>query len=223
MNNKKSPEQALAIVSQAADEVAQGFGFALVDAKIGQQGRKTCLEIAIYNPKGRIGLSDCENVSRELEKKLEAVEDMVALLHGPYLLDVSSPGIDRVLKSEREFKVFAGSQVEVKTKSDVGAKGFGQHFLATLVGLDKEEVKLKDLKELPKVGQPGKGKGKNHKLAKNCAPEPISELVINSKQISQIRLYVDLSKMAEKAISLEACDAESSAEEIMDQDFIDEE
>ncbi|HMW91904.1 MAG TPA: hypothetical protein PKN86_04590 [Candidatus Obscuribacter sp.] len=208
------PEQALAIITQAAEEIAQSLGFQLVDAHFGQQGRKTSLEITIYKPGGRIGLADCEKVSRELESKLESLTELPALLHGSYVLDVCSPGIERVLKHEREYKIFAGSQVELKAKADVGAGGFGQHFLATLVGLDGDKVKLAALKELPRGNDKGsagkKGSGKNKK--DKIEIEPVHELSVPLKQITALKLYADLSKAAHDNQECEALEAEASLE-----------
>lgn len=223
MTNNKNQDQALAIITKAAEEVAGSFGFTLVDAHFGLQGRKTILEIAIYKPGGRIGLSDCESVSRELDARLEAMKELPALLHGPYILDVASPGIDRVLKKDREYTVFAGAQVEIKTKSDVGAGDFGQHFVATLKGLcpDHLNLELSNLKEMPKqvdkakAGKNGKGKAKS-KADKFPAPEPVNELKVPLKQISQVKLYADFSKAAEKEIDLDACDEASSEDEALE-------
>lgn len=215
------PEQALAIITQAAEEIALSLGFQLVDAHFGQQGRKTSLEITIYKPGGRIGLADCEKVSRDLESKLESLSELPALLHGSYVLDVCSPGIERVLKHEREYRIFAGSQVELKAKADVGAGGFGQHFLATLVGLDGDKVILATLKELPRAGDKGvsgkngsknaaRGSGKNKK--DKIEIEPVHELSVPLKQITTIKLYADLSKAAHDNQECEALETEVSLE-----------
>ncbi|MBK7748510.1 MAG: hypothetical protein IPP57_06565 [Candidatus Obscuribacter sp.] len=222
MPNSKSPEQALQMITKAAEEVAAKLGFVLVDAHFGQQGRKTSLEVSIHKPGGRVGLSDCESVSRELDAKLESLTELPALLHGAYVLDVCSPGLERVLKSEREYNIFAGSLVEVKTKSDVGAGAFGQHFLATLGGANGDKLILTKLQEVPKVGGKANGKANSKsksKQGKMPAPEPVNELKVATKSITQIKLYVDLSKVAEaKAINLD----QEALEPQEDQELVDE-
>lgn len=212
MPNSKSPDQALALITTVATEVATELGFVLVDAHFGQQGRKTALEISIHKPHGRVGLSDCEKVSRALDERLEAMSELPALLHGAYVLDVCSPGLERVLKHQREYDIFKGSLVEVKVKSDVGAGSFGQHFIATLEGFDgkSEAITLAHLKELPKAGG-AKNKSKS-KHGKMPAPEPVNQLSVPLKQISQIKLYVDMSKIAE---------VEKDGENLDDTDIVD--
>lgn len=59
---------------------------------------------------GGVGIDDCERFSRAIEPVLDS-EDPIP---GGYSLDVSSPGVDRKLKKEREFRYYTGREVEVK-------------------------------------------------------------------------------------------------------------
>lgn len=199
MPNSKSPDPALKLITEVAEATANELGFTLVDAHFGLQGRKTILEITIYKPGGRIGLSDCELVSRELETRLESMKELPSLLHGSYVLDVASPGLERVLKTEREFRIFQGNTVEIKAKSDVGQGGFGQHFLAKLGAYEAEangkdaKVTLHHLRELPAAPQAKQPKGKGKA---KIAIEAVNELTTAVKNLSLIKLYADLSKAA---------------------------
>jgi ribosome maturation factor RimP len=118
-------------VTTLAEQVVSSFGLSLVDVKIGQQGRNRTLEITIFKPGANISLDDCEQVSRKLEALLD--EQTPPIIDGAFLLEVQSPGIDRKLSSEREFALFSGQNVEVKTKQKV--EGLGSAFTGKLAGL----------------------------------------------------------------------------------------
>lgn len=204
MPDSKNAEQAIEKVTQAIETIVKGFGFELVEAKFGQQGRQKSLEITIYNPTGAIGLEDCEKVSREVDARLDQMGDVLAFFHGPYVLDVSSPGIDRVLKSEREFKIFTGRRVEVKTKVMVGADPYGQHFTARMTGIKEDKLTFSELG--PVQSAPVKSKNSKKHAANKASQEPVKELQVALKNIIQIRLYPDLQK------KLRELDLESESE-----------
>lgn len=62
--------------------------------------------------KGGITLDDCEHLS----SRISALLDETDLISGAYVLEVSSPGLDRVLKKEKDFVRFAGQAVQVRLK-----------------------------------------------------------------------------------------------------------
>jgi ribosome maturation factor RimP len=83
------------IVSKCA-----GLGFELFDLKLYQAGSRAVLRVTIDRAAG-VTVGDCEMVSNELS----VVLDVEQFLEGrPFTLEVSSPGIDRPLKTERDFK-----------------------------------------------------------------------------------------------------------------------
>ena len=111
----------------------QALGYELVDldVRIGGDG---LLRVFIDHPDG-IALEDCETVSRQLSAFLD-VEDP---LPGHYVLEVSSPGIERRLRTLEHFERFAGNEVkvELKRKTDGRRKLRGE-----LKGVDDEQVVL---------------------------------------------------------------------------------
>jgi ribosome maturation factor RimP len=85
------------------------LGYELVDLEyVPARGRGT-LRIFIDRPSG-IGLDDCERVSREVSAELDVADP----IPGGYLLEVSSPGEDRVLRTRAHFDRFVGSRVHVE-------------------------------------------------------------------------------------------------------------
>ncbi len=101
--------------------VAQ-MGFFLVDVEYKPEGGKKVLRLFIDKEGGRISLDDCETVSRQIEKLLANSELEARLLRDSYLLEVSSPGADRVLKKEREFLHFRGREVSVSLKAPINGQ-----------------------------------------------------------------------------------------------------
>ncbi len=84
-------------------------GFELVDVEYVKEGSNWYLRVFL-DKEGGITIDDCETISRALEKKLDENDPIEAA----YVLEVSSPGLDRQLKKEKDFVRYAGSLVDVK-------------------------------------------------------------------------------------------------------------
>lgn len=88
----------------------------LVDLRIGSHGAKTLFQFFIDRTDGaNVTMGDCENMSR----KIGAVLDMENLAAGAYVLEISSPGVDRVLRKPEHFRRFAGERVKITLKLPV--------------------------------------------------------------------------------------------------------
>ncbi|MCX5793994.1 MAG: ribosome maturation factor RimP [Elusimicrobia bacterium] len=83
--------------------------------------------------KGGITLDDCEHLSN----RIGALLDEADLIPGAYVLEVSSPGLDRVLKKEKDFARFAGKTVQVRLKAPQDGR---RNFKGTLQGLADGKV-----------------------------------------------------------------------------------
>ncbi|HDM90397.1 MAG: ribosome maturation factor RimP [Candidatus Hydrothermota bacterium] len=118
----------------------------LVDLELKGAGRRYVLRIFV-DKEGGISVNDCADLSEELSYILD-VEDPVP---GPYILEVSSPGLDRVLKKERELKWARGKKVRILTESGE-EKGRLEDVQEETLTLDKDgkEVKVnrKDIKKI---------------------------------------------------------------------------
>ncbi len=86
----------------------ENLGYELVKVELSNQGKSTILRVYIDAP-GGIQVDDCEMVSRQLSAVLD-VEDP---LNSAYLLEVSSPGLDRPLIKPEHFKQFVGDKVRI--------------------------------------------------------------------------------------------------------------
>lgn len=103
--------QRIAPVIQAVVEpVVVGLGYEFVGAEFGQGDNGTTLRVYIDTPKG-VEVDDCASVSRQLSAALD-VDDVIATA---YLLEVSSPGLDRPLFTESQFAAQVGEMVKART------------------------------------------------------------------------------------------------------------
>lgn len=127
-------------VTTLVEEILQPFlkkeGLELYDLEFVKEGPNRFLRVFIDGEKG-ISLEDCEKVSQFLNERLDQVDPVKE----QYFLEVSSPGIERILKTEAHFKKYAGQKVKINLFSTFE----GQKVLTgTLLDRDKEVVRLLD-------------------------------------------------------------------------------
>jgi len=95
-------------ISAIAARVAAGSGLELVDVEVKRHHKGSVVCVYVDRP-GGVGLADLQATSREISTILDA-EDPI---EGRYTLEVSSPGLDRPLRSEADFRRAAGRLVRV--------------------------------------------------------------------------------------------------------------
>ncbi|MEJ2723949.1 MAG: ribosome maturation factor RimP [Deltaproteobacteria bacterium] len=101
-------------VADLAEPVLEDMGYELVDvAYLSRYGRWT-LRLTI-DKEGGVTIDDCARVSGELGDLI----DVKDIMTGHYVLEVSSPGLDRPLKKERDFAGAVGKKIKVKTVEPV--------------------------------------------------------------------------------------------------------
>ena len=112
-------------VREIAERVAASSGLEVVDVEMHGAGKGRMLRIFIDKPAG-VTHEDCANLSREVSTILD-VEDVVP--GGSYVLEVSSPGLDRKLSRLADFERFTGSRVKLTTRNPVNGN---RHFVGRL-------------------------------------------------------------------------------------------
>lgn len=178
-------------LSGLADKTATSFGLQVLDVRLGQQGKRRSIEITIYRPGGRVSLSDCEQVSRALEEVID--QESQPLMDASFFLEVQSPGTDRKLSTDKEFAVFSGSRVEVKTKLKVD--GLGSAFAGTLVGLENGRVLISQPSKLADSHE----SSHKRKAAKAAKPEESAfpeSLEVEVSNLIHVRLIPEMPKDA---------------------------
>ena len=126
-------------IQTALQPVADELDIEIVEIEC-KQGRSPALTVYIDTENG-VDLDTCEKFHRAIDPVLDEVDPTFGQ---PYTLNVSSPGLDRPLKTERDFAKCMGKKVEVKLFAPMKGKKF---FEATLVGFDGNCVELQDNKE----------------------------------------------------------------------------
>jgi len=111
----------LGLVRGIAERVAASSGLEVVDIELRGGGKARLLRVFLDKP-GGIAHEDCARFSQEFGTILD-VEDAVP--GGSYVLEVSSPGLDRRLISPADYERFTGSRVKLTTREPVGGN---RHF-----------------------------------------------------------------------------------------------
>ena len=118
------------VVEPKCQRLAEQLGYELVDVSLDKEDSGKYLRLYIDKPEG-ITLDDCERYHRAIQPQLEDYDYD--------FLEVSSPGIDRPLKKDRDFERSLGLEVELKLFKAVDGQ---KEFTGELVGYDKETVTL---------------------------------------------------------------------------------
>jgi ribosome maturation factor RimP len=121
------PEELRALI----EPVVEYAGFELVDVLVTPGSPPWLLRVTIDTiaGDGRVPVERCADVSREIETQLDAT-DAIPM---SYRLEVSSPGLDRVLAREKDFAAACGQQVKVETRRPVNGR---RRFRGQLLGFD---------------------------------------------------------------------------------------
>ncbi len=128
-------------VEKLMSEMIEGTDFELVDVEYVKE-HDWYLRIFV-DKAGGIDLDDCQMLSEKFGKIL----DKEVIINEPYILEMSSPGIDRVLKKDRDFVREAGKVVDVTLYAPLDGK---KNFTGVLEGRDKNFLKLADFDPIPR-------------------------------------------------------------------------
>lgn len=119
--------------------IVQEEGLELFNLEFKKSGYKWFLRIYL-DKEGGINLNDCEKVSKQLSAKLDE-EDVIPR---SYTLEVSSPGLDRPLLSEQDYKKFKGKWIRIKTTEAIdGQRNFKGRLANYADGIVTLEMQIK--------------------------------------------------------------------------------
>jgi len=96
-------------VEKLLEKTIVDLGYDLYDVRYEKEGKDYYLRIIIDNEKG-INISDCEKVNNEINDILDEAD----YIKEQYFLEVSSPGLERVLRKEKHFKKQIGNEISIK-------------------------------------------------------------------------------------------------------------
>jgi ribosome maturation factor RimP len=128
------PERLRALI----EPVIHDHGFELVDAGLSSGRGPSVIRVVIdtHEGDGRVSIERCAEVSRELGTCIDADASMPTA----YRLEVSSPGLDRVLGRERDFEAALGSEVRLETRHPIDGR---RHFRGPLLGVGAGMVRMR--------------------------------------------------------------------------------
>ena len=126
-------------VEELVKEKIENIGYSLYDVEYAKEGPNYYLRIYIDKPDG-IDLNDCEKVNDEINDLL----DQADYIKDQYFLEVSSPGIERILKKDSHFEQNIGNQVEAKLykKDENGRKSY----IGELKAFDADTITIDEIK-----------------------------------------------------------------------------
>lgn len=116
------------------EPILEPEGIEMVDLEFKFETGRWVLRLYIDKP-GGVNLNDCELVSRQAG----ALLDMEDPIRQAYHLEVSSPGINRVLRKEKDFVLYAGAPVRIKTSKKLNGS---RNFRGTLQGVENSRIIL---------------------------------------------------------------------------------
>jgi len=110
----------------------QAQGYRLVRLRL-MGGKRKILQILAERPDGGMDVEDCTKLSRAISEVLEAADP----ISEEYVLEVSSPGIDRPLTAPEDFARFAGHEARVELARGIDGR---RRFKGLLIGLEGSDV-----------------------------------------------------------------------------------
>ncbi len=136
----KKQDEYVAKTEKILEPMMDEHGFELVDVEYVKEGGNYILR-AYIDKEGGITINDCELINRALSDKLDE-EDFI---DDAYILEVSSPGLGRQLKKDKDYIRSIGKDIDIKLYKDIeltenGKKIKAKEFTGRLDGFDEETV-----------------------------------------------------------------------------------
>ncbi len=108
-----SKREVIETIEPVIENTAMRYGLIPLEISLERENNRWFLRIFIYSTNHNVSHQDCENMSRGLGDMLDE------LIPFKYYLEVSSPGLDRKFKSEKEYIIFKGHDVIIKLKNSI--------------------------------------------------------------------------------------------------------
>lgn len=124
-------------VKAIAEPIAESFGVRVWDVRFLKEGAEWYLRIFIDKEVG-VNINDCENVSRAIDPLLDEKD----FISQNYILEVSSPGLERELSRDEHFEEYIGKDVKVRLIRPM--EGLGKEFCGVLKEAKGSELTIED-------------------------------------------------------------------------------
>ncbi|MBR3988479.1 MAG: ribosome maturation factor RimP [Clostridia bacterium] len=124
-------------VKSIAEPIAENFGVRVWDVRFLKEGAEWYLRIFI-DKDGGVNINDCENVSRAIDPLLDEKD----FISQNYILEVSSPGLERELTRDEHFEEYVGKDIKVRLIRPM--EGLGKEFCGVLKSFDGSDLTIED-------------------------------------------------------------------------------
>ena len=146
-------------VRAAAARVAGSHGLEIFDLQLRREATGWVLRVVIDRTdrpdtspgapgQEPVGIEDCQRVSHDLSALLDVEDGLTSGIAGGYTLEVSSPGLDRPLRGEADYRRFVGRLAKVVTDSPIGGQS---HFAGRLTGIEDGDLLLTEGRRVHRV------------------------------------------------------------------------
>ena len=145
-------------IRETADRVARSHGLELFDVQLRRESIGTVLRVIIdrpdrgvpEKPAEAVGIEECQRVSQDLSAVLDVEEDELgeAALAQQYTLEVSSPGLDRPLRHEADYRRFQGRLAKIVTTEPLNGQSA---FAGRIVTVENGDVVLEEGRKTHRV------------------------------------------------------------------------
>ncbi len=153
-------------IREVAERVARSYGLEIFDVQLRREAAGLVLRVIIdRGPTGEVGserqdprtpeedalgIVECQNVSHDLSAILDVEEESLGepALGQPYTLEVSSPGLDRPLRHEADYRRFTGRLAKLVTRSPVNGQSA---FAGRIAGVEDGTVLLTEGRKVHRV------------------------------------------------------------------------
>ncbi len=105
-------------MKQLVEPIIEKHAAELVDAEFKKEGSEQILRFYVELKKGHIGIEDCASISTDISELIDKSE----INNENFILEVSSPGVNRVLNKEKDYIRFKGSMVDVSLYKAIDGK-----------------------------------------------------------------------------------------------------
>jgi ribosome maturation factor RimP len=139
------PSERLTTIRAAAERVAQSYDLEIFDVQLRRESIGTVLRVTIdrpdrgvpERPEDAVGITECQRVSQDLSAILDVEEEQLgeAALGQHYTLEVSSPGLDRVLRHAADYRRFTGRLARIVTTTPLDGQSA---FSGRIVAVERE-------------------------------------------------------------------------------------
>lgn len=132
--NYLSRRRVIDTVKSICESIGDDLGYELVDVEFKKEGQDYFLRVYIHKP-GGVSIDDCQSMSQLLSSKLDE-DDPISV---PYYLEVSSPGLDRPLKTDKDLNRNLGKEIELRLYETLDGK---KALEGILEGFTEEEIRI---------------------------------------------------------------------------------